>query len=142
MKKKFKIGDRVRELGTEDKGTVVTVDDEWVMVEFDRDLNCCNTKSELLIRLKPKKKVKGREIYVGFLENGMTEVFNNYPAKSAVGDFAIMREVLPGEVFVSRESLAKAWDSKVSGYNVANADKSVRFKDFCKALGLPEEKGE
>ena len=49
-------------------------------------------------------------------------------------------EIKPKTVEISREDIAKAWDLSVApesnAVDYANSDKSRRFNNFCKELGL------
>lgn len=115
----------------------------------------CNVKTDCgrnypahpkqLRRLKPKppQAEKAREWWIEKSESYDGKVYDTDPrtwkahGRTRLDLIKHVREVIPGEVSVSREKLAKAWDN--SRCEILGA-KMMDFDLFCKALGLPEVK--
>lgn len=156
MKRDFKIGDRVRVKGSSVggfgahnlKGSVVgdcvnpdpEFRDVYVKGHGRFTFHVCQ-----LVRLNPPKpkpeKKEARRVWttersMSDIDKGRMSLFWNH--QPALNDEVEFREVLPGEVVVTRETLAKAWnaDGSVNEAVGCYASNSEKFKVFLKALGL------
>lgn len=166
MKREFKVGDRVSVEGhliqrsawkatlySRFKAKVIRGPSQHtpsIYVEFD--LPHGNSKGPYEVfpsqcrRLKPKPvKKEARRVWttersMSDIDKGRMSLFWNH--QPALNDEVEFREVLPGDVVVTRETLAKAWDKHVAfgDLNVNEAARSFVFKSLAKALGLPEVK--
>lgn len=142
---KFKPGDRVavydylREWMGE-PGTVIEIDEEGVCVsvgDVKRDIWLHPKQLRPLVSKKrqpPASPEKVAREWFGEWErrDGIGVYFvPEAMSKVALGTFMTLREVLPGQVVVTRESLAKAY---------CNGREYISLDELCKSLGLEEKR--
>lgn len=159
---KFAVGDRVScygnpECGTfygptieGDYGTVVDLDPVgWVGVNLDsnygKDKFHFHPKQLRRLKPKPKAEVKvpreWKMLYQPRDPQGIVSIhicrewYVEGPLPEPLKTFSV-REVIPGSVSVTREQLAKAWDTLK--HPLTRSGSSCVFKSLCKAVGLGE----
>jgi hypothetical protein len=163
MKKPIELGDRVKVFSHygDYKGTVCAT---GVISEnrYRRAEGLIRVRTDLgeewtahprqCARLKPRPKRDRIRARVAFCEADRAlvkclvfdrlgqQLFEKHTMRAGVTpDGACLSEIRQGEVIVSRDALAKAWDRKVyAGWpdELESADKSPTFLEFCKELGL------
>lgn len=101
------------------------------------------------IRKKPKPaEPKRLEVWLAFCPEGIrpeeTRTMPIYGSKDLAKKYYSspikVTEVYPGERVVSREDIEKAWEITFRPEVNGLAKNDICFKNFCKALGFPEER--
>lgn len=149
--REFKIGDRIvfYQTGTRFKGTVsnIEIPNELIIKSDDPGgiIYVVHAKQGRHLRVKPKPERKeARRVWIppdslGCLNRSIADGSNVYVrTRTTVHPDIEFREVLLNEVVVTREILAKAWDSEARKTGVADTHVSILFPLLCKALGLSE----
>jgi hypothetical protein len=145
MKREPKVGDRVYVLGfdsngnfRDDKGVIDNIPNEkvlWVLLDTGGPSHLVCIRSIKLLKKKDKP-VEARRIWVNpsWLMPGADNNQQSPFSRAYTFGWTKFREVLPGEIIITREGLEAAYDREVVPNFQSGLELNGVFEAFCKRL--------